>query len=84
MFYITARFNRGIEDLIRAAPEQYLWLHRRWKSRPDHERQGKPVPKRTIEKLESLPWMTDDELGRVVEWSNRAARDHAHTGGAPS
>tara|TARA_B000000441_G_C21711403_1_gene332711 strand:- start:163 stop:1215 length:1053 start_codon:yes stop_codon:yes gene_type:complete len=84
MFYITARFNRGIEDLIRAAPEQYLWLHRRWKSRPDHERQGKPVPQRTIEKLESLPWMTDDELGRVVEWSNRAARDHAHTGGAPS
>src|SRR5262249_46506392 len=30
LFYITARYNRAIETLIRAAPEQYLWVHRRW------------------------------------------------------
>ena len=33
------------------------------------------MPKRTIEKLEALPWMTDDELGRIIEYSDRAARE---------
>lgn len=27
----TARFNRQIETMIRTAPEQYFWLHNRWK-----------------------------------------------------
>ena len=31
---ITQRFTTGLETLIRAAPEQYLWLHRRWKHEP--------------------------------------------------
>ena len=31
---ITAAFTRGIEDQIRTAPEQYFWLHKRWKTRP--------------------------------------------------
>ncbi len=30
----TARVNQLIEQAIRAAPEQYLWLHARFKSRP--------------------------------------------------
>lgn len=30
----AARINRLIEDAIRAAPEQYLWVHRRFKTRP--------------------------------------------------
>jgi len=33
--WITQEFTRVLEDIIRAAPEQYLWLHRRWKHRPD-------------------------------------------------
>jgi KDO2-lipid IV(A) lauroyltransferase len=65
LFYITARFNRAIEQMIRRAPEQYLWVHRRWKSRPPHERAGKPMPQRLTEKLRQLPWMTDDELDRL-------------------
>jgi len=31
---MTADFTRQLEDWIRAYPEQYLWLHRRWKSVP--------------------------------------------------
>lgn len=30
----TARFNRIIEDEIRRHPDQWLWLHQRWKTRP--------------------------------------------------
>jgi len=35
--YITQRYSRGIEDFVRADPAQYLWIHRRWKSRPRGE-----------------------------------------------
>lgn len=33
----TARMNRWIEDRVREMPEQYLWLHKRFKTRPDNE-----------------------------------------------
>jgi KDO2-lipid IV(A) lauroyltransferase len=31
---MTQRFTRSLEDVIRTAPEQYFWLHRRWKHQP--------------------------------------------------
>jgi Kdo2-lipid IVA lauroyltransferase/acyltransferase len=31
---ITQRFTSDLEALIRKAPEQYFWLHRRWKHQP--------------------------------------------------
>ncbi len=33
----TARFTASIETYIRANPEQWLWMHRRWKTRPAGE-----------------------------------------------
>jgi KDO2-lipid IV(A) lauroyltransferase len=35
--YITQRYTKGIEDLIAKDPGQYLWVHRRWKTRPKGE-----------------------------------------------
>ncbi len=31
----TARFNRIVEDFVRKHPDQWLWIHRRWKTRPE-------------------------------------------------
>ena len=33
----TARFTATIEDYVRQYPEQWLWMHRRWKTRPAGE-----------------------------------------------
>lgn len=37
LLWITQEFSRAMEDFVRKAPEQYLWIHRRWKSRPKDE-----------------------------------------------
>ncbi|HPO92715.1 MAG TPA: lysophospholipid acyltransferase family protein [Phycisphaerales bacterium] len=73
LFYVTARYRKALEKMVEAAPEQNLWLHRYWKSRPRHERLGKPFPAELKEKLRSLPWMTEEEMGRIEEWSARDA-----------
>ena len=67
LFYITARFNRAMEEMVRINPEQYFWVHRRWKSRPKWERQGEEMPSKVISKLETLPWMTQPLLDRIIE-----------------
>ncbi len=33
----TARFTKVIEDYVRRYPDQWLWVHRRWKTRPPGE-----------------------------------------------
>jgi len=33
----TARFAAAIERMVRLYPDQWLWIHRRWKTRPDGE-----------------------------------------------
>ena len=32
--WITVRYTNAIERIVRRCPEQYLWVHRRWKSKP--------------------------------------------------
>ena len=65
LYYVTARFIRSIEQMIRMRPEHYLWMHRRWKSRPRHEREGKPMPAALRRNLEELPWMTPELMGSL-------------------
>ena len=36
----ATRINRILEQMIRVHPEQYLWMHRRFKTRPDPEDPG--------------------------------------------
>ena len=59
LYYITARYTRAFETMVRLRPHQFLWTHRRWKSRPKHELQGKPMPRALRRRLEGLPWMDD-------------------------
>lgn len=66
LFYITARYNRAIEAMVRLRPEQYLWMHRRWKSRPRHELAGRPMPPALRRNLEALPWMTAGLMERLA------------------
>jgi KDO2-lipid IV(A) lauroyltransferase len=35
--YITQRYTKAIEDFVTTDPGQYLWVHRRWKTRPKGE-----------------------------------------------
>ena len=34
---LMEKFNRKLEDAIRKVPHQYLWSHKRWKTRPEGE-----------------------------------------------
>jgi KDO2-lipid IV(A) lauroyltransferase len=38
---ITQRFTSGLERLVREAPEQYFWVHRRWKHAPQERKRKK-------------------------------------------
>ena len=37
LHWITQEYTAALERVIRRAPEQYLWVHRRWKHRPKGE-----------------------------------------------
>lgn len=74
VYYVTARHVRAIERIVRRWPEQYLWMHRRWRRRPAWERRGKPMPHRLRRNLEELPWLEAPTLKRLVspqaaEWA---------------
>ena len=34
----TQMFTKVIEEYVRKYPEQWLWVHRRWKTRPEGEK----------------------------------------------
>jgi KDO2-lipid IV(A) lauroyltransferase len=34
----TARFSQVIENYVRSHPDQWLWIHKRWKTRPPGEK----------------------------------------------
>lgn len=42
--HLLAAYHATLEGWIRAYPEQYLWMHRRWKTRPDGEVPGPHLP----------------------------------------
>jgi KDO2-lipid IV(A) lauroyltransferase len=34
----TVKFNKVIENIVRLYPDQWMWVHRRWKTRPEGEK----------------------------------------------
>ena len=40
---LTQWYSDQLERMIRGAPGQYWWLHRRWKSRPPRRRRRRPL-----------------------------------------
>jgi KDO2-lipid IV(A) lauroyltransferase len=40
LLWITQAYSRAMEEFIRESPGQYLWIHRRWKSRPKTEQEN--------------------------------------------
>ncbi|MFO0600817.1 MAG: lysophospholipid acyltransferase family protein [Myxococcaceae bacterium] len=44
---LTTAFTHGIEAQIRAHPEQWAWMHQRWKSRPETEVVGPALAQQT-------------------------------------
>ena len=66
LFYVTARYMAAIEQMVRRRPAQYFWMHRRWKSRPRHERKNRPMPEKLQMKIRSLPWISDSEADRII------------------
>jgi KDO2-lipid IV(A) lauroyltransferase len=40
---MTQRFTTALERMIRRHPEQYFWLHRRWKHQPKSRNKSKPA-----------------------------------------
>jgi Kdo2-lipid IVA lauroyltransferase/acyltransferase len=43
VYNITAAFTKRLEEVVRSVPDQYLWLHRRWKTRPPERQEDKQV-----------------------------------------
>ena len=39
---LTNWYNKALESIIRAAPEQYWWVHRRWKGEPPRRKAAMP------------------------------------------
>jgi len=44
LLWITREYTRAIEEFVRVEPGQYLWIHRRWKSRPKEELAAQEPP----------------------------------------
>jgi Kdo2-lipid IVA lauroyltransferase/acyltransferase len=46
--HMTARYTLFIEEAIRAHPEQWLWTHKRWRTRPRPDESPSPHLKATV------------------------------------
>ena len=48
----ATRINKIVEQFVLLAPEQYLWVHRRFKNRPDGESDVYDLPVKKSQRKE--------------------------------
>ena len=58
----TARFTAAIEDQVRRFPDQWLWLHKRWKTRPQGEPDLYAREKSTSPVAQYKPHVTNEDV----------------------
>ncbi|HTG45158.1 MAG TPA: lipid A biosynthesis acyltransferase [Verrucomicrobiae bacterium] len=51
---LTHALTQGIEEAIRFAPEQWVWMHRRWRSRPEKPNPSEASPAAIARAMKSL------------------------------
>lgn len=51
--YITERWTSALERAVRLSPEQYLWLHRRWKHQPKPRKKAMKGPHAAVRGVDS-------------------------------
>ena len=59
--WLTQEYSRAMEAFIRADPDQYLWVHRRWKSEPRARKRRAPVA--AVDAAEPAPAVRSSEGG---------------------
>jgi KDO2-lipid IV(A) lauroyltransferase len=67
---LTARCNEALERTIRIGPSDWMWIHRRWKTRPPG--QESPYPARKKRGPAAIP-RNDREAGGPVDSTGRGA-----------
>jgi len=70
----AARINVFLESEIRLMPEQYLWVHRRFKTRPGHEPALYPPKPRRIGRW-PLPTLSPEAFQHLRDSSKILSRD---------
>lgn len=50
---ILELYHAALERIIRRAPEQYFWVHKRWKSEPGQKRKRTPKPATDLTSVEN-------------------------------
>jgi Kdo2-lipid IVA lauroyltransferase/acyltransferase len=69
---LTQWYNDCLEAAIRRYPQQYWWLHRRWRDPPPRLQRASKLVKEATRELESKPADGDNEISHVED-QERAA-----------
>ena len=67
---VASFYTRAVEETVVRTPEQWFWMHKRWRTRPLEEKESVHMHnaserKDTFSNLEHLHSQSDNDLNRV-------------------
>lgn len=71
--YITQRFTNLLETAVRESPEQYFWLHRRWKHQPRQRTRKADTPRAQGAAGPHAPASSEGQAGIALDDPSGAA-----------